>query len=229
MRFNIVPLFLALWLLLPEAGAEIHEMPTKDQLARWMPTLNDKIKNNPRDWESLCSRGFCDQELGYPANAIADFSAAIVINPNCREAYNGRFVTYMSLKQYDKAMKDCDALIALNPTSDALSNRGVVFLVTENLPKALADFQHALQLNPRNAGAYDNMGIVYYKQKKYKEAIAACTKAISLLPTAAEAFYYRGKSYEALKQMDLAKPDLDAASNKGYKPEAGEIIHSEEH
>ena len=48
--------------------------------------------------------------------------------------------------------------------------------------EAIADFDKAIELNPKDARAYYNRGVVKDELKQYKEAIADYDKAIELNP-----------------------------------------------
>ena len=65
--------------------------------------------------------------------------------------------------------------------------------------EAIADYDKAIELNPKDAKAYYNRGNAKHQLKQYKEAIADYDKAIELNPKDANAYNNRGKQNE-LKQ-----------------------------
>ena len=52
--------------------------------------------------------------------------------------------------------------------------------------EAIADYDKAIELNPKDAQAYNNRGVAKKMLKQYKEAIADYDKAIELNPKYAE-------------------------------------------
>ena len=57
---------------------------------------------------------------------------------------------------------------------------------------AIADYDKAIELNPKDARAYYNRGTAKNELKQYKEAIADYDKAIELNPKDADAYNNRG-------------------------------------
>jgi len=78
--------------------------------------------------------------------------------------------------------------------------------------KAIADYTKAIELNPRDAKAYNNRGNAYGNKGQYDQAIADYTKAIELNPRDATTYYNRGMSYGKDKgQHDQAIADYTKA------------------
>jgi tetratricopeptide (TPR) repeat protein len=73
--------------------------------------------------------------------------------------------------------------------------------------RAIADFNKAIELDPKDAIAYGGRGFAYSSKADYDRAIADLTKAIELDPKNARIYYYnRGKAYERKGGYDGAKP-----------------------
>ena len=54
--------------------------------------------------------------------------------------------------------------------------------------KAIADYDEALKLDPKNALAYDSRGVAWYRKGEYDKAIADYGEAIKLDPKNAIAY-----------------------------------------
>ena len=83
----------------------------------------------------------------------------------------------------------------------------------EEFEQAIADYNQAIQLNPKYAYAYNNRGIVYYNQGKYDLAIADYNQAIQLNPKYANAYYNRGLTYKAKRNIEKAISDFEKAAD----------------
>lgn len=194
-----------------------REVPTKEELKNMMPSLTQKLNENPNDFQSLWARAFAYEQLGNYQSAIADFNRALAIKPNKKELLSGRFATYLRMKDYTNALIDADSLIAVSPEPFAYSNRGIAYLMANRLDKATLDFSKAVQLDPKFALAWEGLCNVAFKAKLYQKCISYADTALSLDRGRLEALYYRGKSRQALGQSDLGKRDIDRAVSAGFK------------
>ena len=66
--------------------------------------------------------------------------------------------------------------------------------------EAIADYDKAIELNPKYFNAYYNRGTAKDGLKQYKESIADYDKAIELDPKYFDAYYNRGFAYLELAQ-----------------------------
>ena len=85
--------------------------------------------------------------------------------------------------------------------------RGIAYKNKGQFDKAFADYDKAIQLNPKSAAAYNNRGIVYYIKDQFDKAIADFDKAIKLNPKLADAYFNRGNAYRYKDQHDRAIAD----------------------
>jgi len=79
------------------------------------------------------------------------------------------------------------------------------------LDGALADFDRAIELDPKNAVAYYNRGHAKWVKKDAAGALADCNRAIELDPKYAEAYFERGTLKGRTKDIDGAIADLTRA------------------
>jgi tetratricopeptide (TPR) repeat protein len=77
--------------------------------------------------------------------------------------------------------------------------------------KALADFNQAIQLDPKVAVAYNIRGAVYFHKGAYDRAFADFNQAIQLDPTYVFAYNNRGNVYLHKGDYDKAIADYDKA------------------
>jgi len=90
--------------------------------------------------------------------AIADYTEAIVLDPNSVAPYNNRGVAYNAKGLYDLAIADETKAIALKPdAAECYWNRGVAYQAKGRRDQAIADFRVALNLIPdKTNGMYQD-------------------------------------------------------------------------
>jgi tetratricopeptide (TPR) repeat protein len=81
-----------------------------------------------------------------------------------------------------------------------------------DLDRAIANFDKAIELNPKLAEAYYNRGLLYQGEKRHQLAIDDFTSANGLTPQRAEPLLGRAISYLALDKIKEAAADLDEAA-----------------
>ncbi len=90
----------------------------------------------------------------------------------------------------------------------AYMSRGSAYLRLERLDDAIADFDHAIHLNPDFPRSYHLRGLAKEKQGTFAEAIADFSKAIELDPEYAAAYYSRATLHTKMGNEDRAVDDI---------------------
>jgi tetratricopeptide (TPR) repeat protein len=117
--------------------------------------------------------------------AIADYTAAIKINPNDAVAYYHRGLTYADQKKDKQAMADLNSAIRIYPKyATAYLVLGFIDRSQGKYKRAVADFTAVIKINPESAWAYYHRGLTYTKIKNYKAARKDFEKTVALQPTA---------------------------------------------
>lgn len=81
--------------------------------------------------------------------ALRDYSAAIEIDPERANSYNGRCWTYAMLRRTQAALADCEESLRLAPDDPyALDSRAFVFWLMSRDDLARADLERARLLDP---------------------------------------------------------------------------------
>ena len=84
----------------------------------------------------------------------------------------------------------------------------------------MADFNRAIEINPKYAAAYANRGNVYQIQGNLQQAITDYNKAIEINPDIAGFYSNRGNAYQAQGKLDFAIADYNKAIEKNPKDSA---------
>ena len=145
--------------------------------------------------------------------AIADFTAALRIDPNNASTYYERGRLYNNKGDSDQAITDFNQAIRLNPNDvSAYAARGVAYSYKQEYDRAIADFNQAIRLNPNDVFSYISRGTTYCDGKQdYDRAIADFNQAIRLDPNNAIAYYGRGITYYYKQDYDRAIADFNQA------------------
>ena len=118
----------------------------------------------------------------------------------------------IKLHKYEKASEILTTAICLYPTDETLYlNQGQLFEINKNWHMSLASYDHAIELKPDYAEAFNNRAIVLKELKRLDDSLGSYKRAIELNPNYVEAYYNRGNALnennylvEALNSYDKA-------------------------
>jgi tetratricopeptide (TPR) repeat protein len=103
-------------------------------------------------------RGLLHQDAKREDQAIADFSAALKIDPKLRSALLNRGSSYFFKDENAKALADYSACLAIDPKdSVVLGWRGMTYRKLAKYPEAQADFEAAIKLDSANHRALNGL------------------------------------------------------------------------
>jgi tetratricopeptide (TPR) repeat protein len=115
----------------------------------------------------------------------------------------------------DRAIAIYDKLLKLNSVpllrADLLAERANAYDIKGERDRAIADYDEAIRLNPKNARAFQIRGLAHRAKGDNDRAIADYDEAIRLDPKYALAFNNRGLAYRAKGDNDRAIADCDEA------------------
>jgi tetratricopeptide (TPR) repeat protein len=106
-------------------------------------------------------------------DAVADFTAAIQLNPQDADAYSMRGAVYRDLGRYSEAVSDLTQAIQLDPQSlQSYVMRGNVYHHLHQDEQAMLDYNHGIELDPTIPSWYFGRGLVYEGWGEEDKAIA---------------------------------------------------------
>lgn len=167
------------------------------------------------------------QKAEYEKNKKAQ-EAAIAKNKELNDAFNAGMDAEMA-KKYDVAIEQFEKGTMLAPTqhviwshlADNYGNRAGTNepedMKKADLDKAIADYQKAIELEPREATYHNNYALILVRAKKLDEAKDELNKAATLDPSSAGKYYYNlGAVMANTNQTDAAGEAFKKSADAGY-------------
>ena len=99
--------------------------------------------------------------------------------------------------------------------------KGVSYQEKGQRDKAIAEYNKAIEINPRHAQPYANRGYAYAAIGKYDQAITDYNKALEINPIYAKAYANRGYAYRSKGEYEKAMGDFRKAEGFGYQVNPG--------
>jgi tetratricopeptide (TPR) repeat protein len=199
-----------------EDGRELASLLDRQEasLRQWLDTARAQLGAvDVAAATARLERGLAHFQRGEHERAIAEFTAALGLNPNLAAAYAQRGEARRLTGEYELAVCDYDSAHLLDP-SDArvLFNRGMVQWILGRIDAAVADFGACLRLDPNNALAWTHQGAAHADQDDLNAALADFTRALQLDPSSQLAYQKRGDLYVRLGDHDRAIADYNQAA-----------------
>ncbi|MCP4935477.1 MAG: tetratricopeptide repeat protein [bacterium] len=180
-----------------------------------LASLSEVVRRNPTNVNALNMRGTAFAKSHDYERALADFNAAIDIDPQYYQAYGNRALVYIKMGRIDLAKADYEQALRLSPQyTSAYLGRGRLHMKSKNYAMALADFRQTIKLDPSNAIAYFQRGATYQLMGQHENAISDFNIAIGLKPKTPQPYFARGQSRFELQQYETAYDDFYIAAKR---------------
>ncbi len=199
------------------------DLVRKDSQDRWVAAVKVKglfetpdtrvLKPTAPSSPTLCfERGNTHLEQNRLDQAIAEYTAALKLDPEWGWAYYKRAEAYRKKDDIDRCLADCDEAIRHDPTlALAFKERGNAHFDRARFDDALTDYDRALQLDPSLMIVHFNRGLVYFQKHEYAFAVGEFSRAIDMNPEYAPAWGYRSLAHLKMGALEEAKEDCAAA------------------
>jgi tetratricopeptide (TPR) repeat protein len=189
----------------------------RDSMTLW----SDVINRRQDIGAAYLNRGLAEIEKGDRAAALADFEAALRLNPEDDKALNNRAKCYMLLGDLSAAIRDFDEAIRLNPAdTNYLANRAIARRDMGDLDAALRDFDAALRSGPPSAKVLCDRGDTYWKQGDWPRTVADYEAALQADPGFARAALSLGAALVETGNCRRAITMLNKGLALGYQDAA---------
>jgi tetratricopeptide (TPR) repeat protein len=92
-------------------------------------------------------------------------------------------IALITENKLDAAIEKLDDVIALRPEfAEAWNRRGDAWANAGDEARALADYDHALELNPYHFGALESCGRIWFERRQYRQAAEFFRRAVEINP-----------------------------------------------
>ena len=178
--------------------------PLEDKLAAIEPISKSR---------DLSHRGFVKHRRGRVVRAMADYTAALELNPDLPHTYFRRGTARFERKDYAGAVEDfTSAIEGMAEPVREYNSRGAAREALGDLDGAVEDLSRAIELEPDFARALVNRGKVRQRLGDYEGALADLDRAVELRP--AFPWVWDSRGVARFEQGDLAGAleDFDQAA-----------------
>ena len=200
----------------------------KDTLQAY-ENFNRAIRTNREDPNGYNRRGGLYLTQKRYDEAEADFNKAIECDSTYLLSYFNRALVYSDTNRPMPALADFDRVIQLDSTNSlTYFNRAMLRAQIGDYNRALEDYDKVALYSPNNVLVYYNRAGVHAQLGNLEKAVADYTAAIERYPDFANAYIYRGRLREFLRDPKGAKHDRETAQRKinEYKKRLSDSTYS---
>jgi tetratricopeptide (TPR) repeat protein len=211
-----------------------NSLSMKGEYDRAIDDANRALAIDPQDHDGYFARAYAHHEKGEIDLATADYDRAIAIKPRDANALINRALLRDRNGDHDGAIREYAAIIDMHAAEPLLSKTGVITVYNDrgvarlnggDFDNAIADFNKAIEVDPKFATGYFNRGRAYFAKGNNDGAIADCSKALEIRPAYALAHLNRARAYRNKDNFSEAIEDFEKAIDldRSNKDAGGEL------
>jgi len=198
---------------LTEWGRRLTEASGEARTVDAVPVLDTLLGHPGLTTEGEAStravRGQAHLDAHRPEQALADFTAAITLEPQRSSFFIDRAFTHIRLDRRDEALGDMDRAVRLDPDSAwVYLCRGYARRWAGDPKGAVEDFTTVIGIDPEHDVAWAMRGKLLRLNERYEEALADLDRALAIDPRYGWAYYERSLCLRMLDRWDETIRDL---------------------
>ncbi|MEQ1530531.1 MAG: tetratricopeptide repeat protein, partial [Methylococcales bacterium] len=177
--------------------------------------IKEVITENPRDSEALTMRGeFSLAEKKLP-EAIGDFRAVLVDQPQNTQVLKLLSAAYLMNKDDVLARENMEKTLEIAPKDEAARLDLVNLMMQKNqVDQAVQQIDTLLKLNPTSKNGFEALFKIHLSQKQWGQAQQDAKKVSEAYPNEATGYYLSGLAYQAEGQLDKSVTSFEQALAK---------------
>jgi tetratricopeptide (TPR) repeat protein len=205
MAIGVVTLLLGLCALESHAYAAIFSWPTI--------FYGYVVGLHPQSWADHNALGNVLRKEGRIAEAIQQFQAAAVLDPDQTAPLNNLGGVLFQSGRYAEAAETYEKAIALDPGyAEARTGLGNTWLLLGKLPQAIEQYEAALKIRPDSASTQNGLANAMLMSNRIPEAMTHAQEAVRLAPTYVDAHCTLGAILEKEGRIDEAIAQFEKAA-----------------
>lgn len=202
-----IPSSIPLHINLIQAYADLHK--TDEALA----ICNLVLGKHPDQVGILMMKSDLQDQKNDSSGALVSLEQAYLLAPANEDLCYSLAFKYAQDKN-SRALFICDSLIrndTISKSAEPFYFKGVYYSNINDKPKALDQFNKAIEIDYTFLDAYMDKGRIQFEQKKYNDAASVFQLALKVSAGYADAYFWLGKCQEALGQKEEAKLNYQRA------------------
>lgn len=218
-----------------EFGNRAAEQFNQRKYSEVIQNASECLRLDKRIYECYYLRGLAYYATSKYDDAISDFTKYIEANPKDPKGFEFRAENYIEKSNYEAALADLNASLALVSNPEILKRRDQVRiehfkrlafdqLDQGKFDESIQSATECIRLNIKDDKCYEFRGHANFALGKYDAAISDFTQYIQLKPKDSNGFLLRGQIYEAKKNYDAAIADFTKALEIKYDKKTQERI-----
>jgi serine/threonine protein kinase/Flp pilus assembly protein TadD len=200
---------------LTRVGPSGPDQPARLDPHDWLEAqllYREAVDQLPNSFELHVENGSLLQSQQKFAQALAEFTEAIRLNPEMPDAWAARGECYRDINHFAKMAQDYSEAIKLAPDQQWYwHERGYAYMQLGDDQQALADHTKTIDLGDTDPEERMRRGRAYERLGEFVEAVADYSRAIQLDPKNEGAWFRRGRAHQELKQYENACADYSKA------------------
>lgn len=186
------------------------------QLPKALEAFDAAQRLNRNDPWSYVLRAFVWALNGDRDNALRDIDQAFqIVGDKSSVAFLGRGAVYYYIGDVPRAASELQQAIRLNRNDGyAHALLGRVYLKRGDLTRADQELAEAQRLLPSEWQVFRNLGLVALERRNFEQARTMLSRSIDLNGAFAEPFVARGRAYEGMRNLELARLQYQLALTK---------------
>ncbi len=199
---------------------------SRSQFAEAKKYLDESVRIDDENVESLRLLGECELKLGDAQGAMAHFRKVMKLAPKSTAVAASYGKALLAADSIDGAIQQLTRAKETTPDDPSIyESLGDAFAKQNVVPMVITNYQKAIDLDPRKTERRVKLARVYEKSRQYTDAVKQFDEIIKLDSTKADAYVQKGNIYLRAKMYKQAVPALRTYTQLQPKSVEGSVLY----